>query len=402
MDAQFERRLLLSMNGQNSSSSSYTSPIQSPIKTSDRYIPLRSSLSASNLHYQINTSLSPHKKSQCSSTTTSPNKKHKNEQTEIGLSTGITGSEPDLAVYKQLLQNTLLNTNIDSILKISDTQNINSDDTKTVTTPKKSSISKENCSIFRYSERQENLSSRMLNKHSSSDMYQQNQNKPHLNQPNMTPTKGVRQLVLNTPEKTEIFRALFREYNEQNFAIRLSSDYNTLRRCHNIKDDKWPQYCINPKYSNATCFETVSNGPNDVCVREVECKQRYLRVACEFTLPGSPEITNSKFQNCPIVRGLRHRLPLWAWILIAVGVAVLLAIIVAIVVFVLKSKKNSSGGKRPPPDSRTKAPKNMGHTIETADPSTERMLNRPPVPNRPTDTGYLQPRKSLPDNNSNA
>ncbi|CAF0966460.1 unnamed protein product [Adineta steineri] len=243
---------------------------------------------------------------------------------------------------------------------------------------------------------------RMLNKHSSSDMYQQNQNKPHLNQPNMTPTKGVRQLVLNTPEKTEIFRALFREYNEQNFAIRLPSDYNTLRRCHNIKDDKWPQYCINPKYSNATCFETVSNGPNDVCVREVECKQRYLRVACEFTLPGSPEITNSKFQNCPIVRGLRHRLPLWAWILIAVGVAVLLAIIVAIVVFVLKSKKNSSGGKRSLPPPREKELKNIGHTTETTDPAARPMLNRPPVPNRPTDTGYLQPRKSLPDNNSNA
>jgi cell division cycle 20-like protein 1 (cofactor of APC complex) len=153
MDAQFERRLLLSMNGQNSLSS-YTSPIQSPIKTSDRYIPLRSSLSASNLHYQLNTSptLSP-RKSQCSSTTTSPNKKCKYEPTEIGLSTGITASEPDLTVYEQLLQNTLLNTNIDSILKISDSQN--HDNSKTVITPKKSSISKENCSIFRYSERRE-------------------------------------------------------------------------------------------------------------------------------------------------------------------------------------------------------------------------------------------------------
>jgi cell division cycle 20-like protein 1 (cofactor of APC complex) len=161
MDAQFERRLLLSMNGQNSLSS-YTSPIQSPIKTSDRYIPLRSSLSASNLHYELHTSPSSSpRKPQCSSTTTSPNKKLKYEQNEIGLSPGITAaSEPDLAVYDQLLQNTLLNTNVDSILKISDVQNTNQEPIKTVITPTKSSISKENCSIFRYSERREDISSK--------------------------------------------------------------------------------------------------------------------------------------------------------------------------------------------------------------------------------------------------
>ena len=157
MDAEFERRLLLSMNGQNSLTS-HISPTQSPVKASDRYIPLRSSFSASNLHYQLITppSSSP-RKSYCSSTTTSPNKKSKYESNEIGLSSGITASEPDLSVYKQLLQNTLLNTNVDSILKISDIQNLTSDPMKTViTTPSKSSISKENSSIFRYSERQEN------------------------------------------------------------------------------------------------------------------------------------------------------------------------------------------------------------------------------------------------------
>jgi cell division cycle 20-like protein 1 (cofactor of APC complex) len=155
MDADFERRLLLSMSGQNSLSS-HTSPIQSPVKTSDRYIPLRSSLSASNLHYQLTTSPSSPHKPQCSSMTTSPNKKSKYEQNAVGLSSGITGSEPDLRVYDQLLQNTLLNTNIDSVLKISDAQNTNSDSIKTVITPKKSSISKENPTLFRYSERQDN------------------------------------------------------------------------------------------------------------------------------------------------------------------------------------------------------------------------------------------------------
>ncbi|CAF3632235.1 unnamed protein product [Rotaria socialis] len=156
MDAQFERRLLLSMNGQNSLSS-YTSPIQSPIKASDRYIPLRSSLSASNLHYEVNISPLP---SPCKSQCSSPNKKCKYELNEIGLSSGVTASAPDLLVYDQLLQNTLLNTNIDSILKISDVPNTNYENSKTVTTSKSTVISKENTSIFRYSERHQTTPSK--------------------------------------------------------------------------------------------------------------------------------------------------------------------------------------------------------------------------------------------------
>ena len=182
MDAQFERRLLLSMNGQSSlqSLSPFKSPLQSPVKTSDRYIPLRSYLSTSNLHYQINTqalmssSSSSSPNQQCpSSSNTSPNKKRKYEQNQIGLGSGITANEPDLAVYRQLLQNTLLNTNVDSILKISDVPNTNQENCKTVT-PKKSSLNKENSSIlpsttpiFRYSERSENFfsASTLINKH---------------------------------------------------------------------------------------------------------------------------------------------------------------------------------------------------------------------------------------------
>jgi cell division cycle 20-like protein 1 (cofactor of APC complex) len=175
MDAEFERRLLLSMNGQSSlqSLSPFKSPLQSPVKTSDRYIPLRSSLSTSNLHYQINSQISLSPNQQCPSSTTSPNKKRKYEQNQIGLGSGITASEPDLAVYRQLLQNTLLNTNVDSILKISDVHNTNQENSKTVT-PKKSSINKENSSIsssstpiFRYSERTENFlsTSTLITKH---------------------------------------------------------------------------------------------------------------------------------------------------------------------------------------------------------------------------------------------
>ena len=97
---------------------------------------------------------------------------------------------------------------------------------------------------------------------------------------------GVRQFTLNTPEKTEILRALFREYNEQNFAVHLPADYNTLERCHDGQDDKWPHYCSGVPSTNSTCFETIEHGQNDICLRQVECRARYLRLACEFTLPG--------------------------------------------------------------------------------------------------------------------
>ena len=106
-------------------------------------------------------------------------------------------------------------------------------------------------------------------------------------QPNMQPTKGVRPLVLNTPEKTEFLRAMNNEYGEQNYAVRLPSDYDTLTRCRDGADDRWPDYCPSTSRTNQTCFETVSPGDTNLCLRQVECDQRYLRVACEFTLPGT-------------------------------------------------------------------------------------------------------------------
>lgn len=105
-------------------------------------------------------------------------------------------------------------------------------------------------------------------------------------QPNMKPVRGVRQFVLNTPEKTDILRAMYRDYEEQNFGINLPYDYNTLTRCTDGKDDKWPQFCTNSNYMNGTCYETISYNANDICIREVDCASRYLRLACEFTLPG--------------------------------------------------------------------------------------------------------------------
>jgi hypothetical protein len=106
-------------------------------------------------------------------------------------------------------------------------------------------------------------------------------------QPNMKPSRGVRQLILNTPEKTQMFHALYQSYDEQNFAVRLPDDYNLLRRCYDNQNDQWPHYCTSNIRFNATCFETTSPSSLDICLREVDCEQRYLRLACEFTLPGS-------------------------------------------------------------------------------------------------------------------
>ncbi|CAF3027781.1 unnamed protein product [Rotaria sp. Silwood2] len=157
---------------------------------------------------------------------------------------------------------------------------------------------------------------------------------------NIKPNKGVRQLILNTPEKTKILEALYREYDELNFAIRLPSDYNTLQRCHDGKEDNWPQYCVNLDSSNGTCFETSGLDSNHICLRHIDCDIRYLRFACEFTLPGNSELSASKFRNCPKGHGLRRRLPIWAWLLVAVGAMLLLLLILGgVLAFIRNSKK---------------------------------------------------------------
>ena len=57
-----------------------------------------------------------------------------------------------------------------------------------------------------------------------------------IGQPTVKPTKGVRQLILNTPEKTvKILEALYREYDELHIAVRLPSDFHTLHRCRDGK-----------------------------------------------------------------------------------------------------------------------------------------------------------------------
>ena len=108
-----------------------------------------------------------------------------------------------------------------------------------------------------------------------------------INQNRTKPIANVRQLILNAPEKTKILQALFRDYDELHYAVQLPSDYNTLQRCKDGKEDYWPQYCVNQNNtSNSTCFEANDSGGNHICIRQIDCYERNFRLACEFTLPG--------------------------------------------------------------------------------------------------------------------
>ena len=100
------------------------------------------------------------------------------------------------------------------------------------------------------------------------------------------PSRGVRQFILNTPEKTKILQSLFRDYEEVNFAVHLPADYNTLQRCNDGKEDYWPHYCGSLEGSNATCFETSELGFSNICLRQIDCNRRSSRLTCQFTLPG--------------------------------------------------------------------------------------------------------------------
>ena len=64
-------------------------------------------------------------------------------------------------------------------------------------------------------------------------------------------------------------------------------------------------------------------------------------------------MTSSTFRHCPKVRSLRHRLTVWAWLLVAVGGMLLLLLILGgILAFIRNSKKGSVDIKQPTPERR--------------------------------------------------
>jgi len=61
----------------------------------------------------------------------------------------------------------------------------------------------------------------------------------------------------------------------------------------------------------------------------------------------------SKFRHCPKPRGFRHRLSIWAWLLVVVGAMLLLLLILgAVLAFRRNSKRGSSEIRKSVPESR--------------------------------------------------
>ncbi len=64
-------------------------------------------------------------------------------------------------------------------------------------------------------------------------------------------------------------------------------------------------------------------------------------------------MTASKFHHCSKPRGLRYRLSIWAWILIAVGAMLLLLLILGgVLAFAHNSKRGSVKIRKPEPERR--------------------------------------------------
>ncbi|CAF0948640.1 unnamed protein product [Didymodactylos carnosus] len=92
--------------------------------------------------------------------------------------------------------------------------------------------------------------------------------------------KGVRPVILNSPAKSRLLQELIDTYKEDGYAIQLSKDYND--KCGESK----PNYCTKPDIiNNEECFSTNGN-EKTMCIDQVPCNNKFVRLACEYTLPG--------------------------------------------------------------------------------------------------------------------
>ena len=99
--------------------------------------------------------------------------------------------------------------------------------------------------------------------------------------------RDIRPLIFNTPHKKQILEILYQEYEEDHYAVRLSSDYHSRQRCQDERADDWPQSCDpSISFNDSICVETRRYTEKHICLNPVDCRQRRLRVACEFTLSG--------------------------------------------------------------------------------------------------------------------
>jgi len=93
---------------------------------------------------------------------------------------------------------------------------------------------------------------------------------------------------------------------------------------------------------------------------------------------------------------------MWAWIAIVVAIALLILVLVfGILSFIRKRKDKTPQKKKTLPEARQPEPKVIPVTPTREDPTVEPLLIRG-APTNTSDSGYLQPRSSLPENTTNA
>jgi hypothetical protein len=79
---------------------------------------------------------------------------------------------------------------------------------------------------------------------------------------------------------------------------------------------------------------------------------------------GSTELTDSKFHNCPNTRPYSRRVPIWGWIAISVGSAILLLIVLGIIFkFIRKSRSNGGLKKKSLSEPRQQAEKGNNNSL---------------------------------------
>jgi hypothetical protein len=96
----------------------------------------------------------------------------------------------------------------------------------------------------------------------------------------------IRPLILNTPDKTRILEAFYRNFDELHYLVRLPPDFHALQRCRDGMDDYLPLHCGSFDLANGSCFSSGEFGSERICLQQIDCQNSSFRLACEFTIEG--------------------------------------------------------------------------------------------------------------------
>ena len=136
--------------------------------------------------------------------------------------------------------------------------------------------------------------------------------------------------------------------------------FNRKKKCRCKRSRIWKyryiKACVKTAISSLSIFHFssvfASTFPLQITSKDTLCSLLWTSLD-RVLLSGSAELTTSKFRHCPAVRGRRRRLPIWAWVLIAVGGAILALILFGTIIAVVrKSKKNGTPKKKSFPEPR--------------------------------------------------